>query len=264
MSFQQKIRGALFKSKHRLYNASPTILSVMAGVGLVTTVVLAVKATPKALDQIQADSRVNHDGDPYAYTKVEAIQSAWKYYAPTAGTAIVTLTCIFGSNALNKKQQANLIAAYTFLDHSFRKYRHKVIELLGEDGEREIRQSIAKDEYTDSIKPTNDELLFYDPISERYFSASMEAVKDAEYHFNRNFVLRGYASLNELYEFLGLDDTELGSLIGWSMGAGLEFYGYEWVDFDHYITSIYDGPNGELECYILHMPFEPTADYLDF
>lgn len=264
MKFQQKIRGTIFKSKHRLYNASPTILSVVAGAGLVATVVLAVRATPKALEQIKEGSRENHDGDPYAYTKAEAVQSAWKYYAPAAGTAVVTLACIFGSNALNKKQQANLLAAYTFLDQSFRKYRHKVVELLGEDGEREIRESIAKDEYTESVKPTNDEILFYEPISERYFSATYEAIKDAEYHFNRNFVLRGYATLNELYEFLGLDPTELGSMLGWSMGAGCELYGYEWVDFEHHETKVDDGLGEEVLCYILHLPFEPTSDYLDY
>jgi hypothetical protein len=32
----------------------------------------------------------------------------------------------------------------------------------------------------------------------------------AEYHLNRNYILRGEAVINELYEFLGLEPTDWG------------------------------------------------------
>lgn len=65
-----------------LKKASPTILTCIGAAGVVATAVLAVKATPKADSLIKADSRRNHDGDPYAATKLEAVKSCWKCYIP--------------------------------------------------------------------------------------------------------------------------------------------------------------------------------------
>ena len=61
-----------------LQKASPTILTCIGAAGVVATAVLAVKATSKADSLIKADSRRNHDGDPYAATKLEAVKSCWK------------------------------------------------------------------------------------------------------------------------------------------------------------------------------------------
>lgn len=58
-----------------LKKASPTVLTCIGAVGVVATAVLAVKATPKALELVKADSRKNHDGDPHAATKMEAVKS---------------------------------------------------------------------------------------------------------------------------------------------------------------------------------------------
>ena len=54
------------KAGQALKKASPTILTCIGAVGVVATAVLAVKATPKALEMVRADSRKNHDGDPHA------------------------------------------------------------------------------------------------------------------------------------------------------------------------------------------------------
>ena len=103
-----------------LQKASPTILTCIGAAGVVATAVLAVKATPKADSLIKADSRRNHDGDPYAATKLEAVKSCWKCYMPAAATGVATIICIFGANTLNKKQQASLASAYALVNRSYR------------------------------------------------------------------------------------------------------------------------------------------------
>ena len=103
-----------------LKKASPTILTCIGAAGVVATAVLAVKATPKADSLIKADSRRNHDGDPYAATKLEAVKSCWKCYIPAAATGVATIICIFGANTLNKKQQASLASAYALVNRSYR------------------------------------------------------------------------------------------------------------------------------------------------
>lgn len=88
----------------------------------------------------------------------------------------------------------------------------------------------------------------------------MDDVIEAEYHFNRNFALRDYADLNELYSFLGLPQTEYGATVGWGRYAGESVYGYQWVDFVHIKEHMDDGT----EYYRISIPFGPTADYLDY
>ena len=105
-----------------LKKASPTILTCIGAAGVVATAVLAVKATPKADSLIKADSRRNHDGDPYAATKLEAVKSCWKCYIPAAATGVATIICIFGANTLNKKQQASLASAYALVNRSYSDY----------------------------------------------------------------------------------------------------------------------------------------------
>lgn len=107
-----------------LKKASPTILTCIGAAGVVATAALAVKATPKADSLIKADSRRNHDGDPYAATKLEAVKSCWKCYIPAAATGVATIICIFGANTLNKKQQASLASAYALVNRSYSDYKH--------------------------------------------------------------------------------------------------------------------------------------------
>lgn len=187
-----------------LKRGSPTILSCLGTIGVVTTVVMAVHATPKALSQIHKDSRNNHDGDPYAYTKLEAVESAAIYYIPTAVTGAATIACIFGANVLSKKQQASLTSAYALLNESFGDYKSKLKEIYGEEAHNQIIDSIAKEKTRDVYlycpgvisdsssldfdgHNPEDNRLFYDSFSRRYFESTISKVLQAEYHLNRNW-----------------------------------------------------------------------------
>lgn len=259
------------RSKIYLRKASPTILSGLGAAGVIVTSVLAVRATPKALYKIRADSKAKYDGDPEAYSKFEAVKSAWVCYIPAAISGTATIFCILGANVLSKRQQAALTSAYALLNDSYNNYKDKLKELYGEEAHQKIIDAIAaekaKDVYISSTgfwsknsldfdehDPQNNR-LFYDSFSQRYFESSIERVIQAEYHLNRNFMFAGYIALNDFYEFLGLDKTEFGETVGWSSING-DIY---WIDFDHHKTIMDDG----LECYIIDMVFEPTIDYLE-
>lgn len=99
----------------------------------------------------------------------------------------------------------------------------------------------------------DEEVLFWDSYSERYFTSTVSRVLQAEYHFNRNYVLRGSASINELYEFLGISGIEHGDDIGFTISTGLD-----WVDFDHHKAVLDDG----LEAHVIDISFlpEPLED----
>ena len=254
MSVRESISRGLFKIGRTLKRGSPTILTCVGAVGFVCTVVMAAKATPKAVELIKEDSRKEHDGDPYAYTKMEAVRSAWKNYVPAAVTGVAAITCMFGANALNKRQQASIVSAYALLDKAYKEYRGKVKELLGEDGDKQIREEIAKDKCAEKRAPEEGYLLFCDEYRGECFERTMTQVIQAEYHFNRNFALRGEASLNEFYSFLNLEPIDGGDEIGWDMAFGDEFAGYSWIDFEHETFTMEDG----MECCLINYPYPPV------
>ena len=87
------------------------------------------------------------------------------------------------------------------------------------------------------------------------FESTIEKVIQAEYHLNRNFMFAGVIPLNDFYEFLGLEKTELGDAVGWSSCNG-DIY---WIDFNHHRLTLDDG----MEIYVIDMVFEPTAEWME-
>ena len=263
--------GLVPKVERFLKKASPTILTCIGAAGVVATAVMAAKATPKALKLIHSDSRINHDGDPNAYTKKEAVASCWRCYVPTVIVGGSTIACIFGASALNKRQQAALASAYGLVSQAYNDYKRKVRENFGEEAHRDIMRQIAAERSSGAtiISPNlingsclefeganEEQRLFYDAMSERYFQATISQVLQAEYHLNRNFALGGgFITLNNFYEFLGIDGVQGGDDIGWMVSDGLY-----WVDFDHSRAMVDDGLNGEVECFIIDAPFPPVSE----
>ena len=247
-------------------NAS-TILTGLASIGVVTTAVMAVKATPKALQLMEKAEQEKGE----KLTKWETVKTAGSSYIPSAIVGIATITCLLASNILNKRTQASLMSAYALLDQSYKEYKNKLIELYGEEQHNEIIDAIAIEKAEEigvrgsylgtscdlSLEENDSEpRTFYDEHSGRYFTATIEQVMNAEYHLNRNYILRGYSYLNEFYEFLGIEETEYGSVLGWAPNDD----GMYWIDFNHRKVTLDDG----MEIYIIEMPFEPTYDFLEY
>ena len=236
--------------------AAPIVATGLGCIGVIVTAVLAAKKAPEIQDAVE-EARLERGG----YLKpIEAIKAAAPFAWPVCAAAAGTIACIIGIQAINQKQQASLVAMYGVAAKTIQKYDGKIKELFGEDAPKKVKTAIAQDTANDEhIKPPVDgDLLFYDMISGRYFTSTMLKVREAEYHFNRNFILRGgNACLNELYDFLELEHIDDGDIAGWDIGEAGEFYGYEWIDFDHEITQIVADDGSEMECCIISYPFPP-------
>lgn len=272
MSKTQAIQKLLHKSGLCIRKYSPVALSCVASVGVVVTAIAAAKATPRAVALVYANSRKNHDGDPYAYTKKEAFIAAWKCYIPAVAFGASTIVCIMGANALNRRQQAALTSAYALVQNSYKEYKDKLKELYGEEAHNAIMDSIIKEkckevsisanggwydsslDFGEGMEPEVSR-TFYDSFSQRYFESTIEKVIQAEYHLNRNFMFAGVIPLNDFYEFLGLEKTKLGDAVGWSSCNG-DIY---WIDFNHHRLTLDDG----MEIYVIDMVFEPTAEWME-
>ena len=87
-----------------------------------------------------------------------------------------------------------------------------------------------------------------------YFNATVDKVLRAEMEVNRQFILTGQVNLNFFFNQLGINTVEGGDDLGWSAELGQEYYGYSWIDFEHFDAKLEDG----LECTIITTPFLPS------
>lgn len=251
----------MMKPNMFLKKNSATILTVAAAAGVITTSILSAKAAIKA-------SRVlahKEEEKGEKLTLEETMSAVWTIYIPPVVAGVSTIACVFGANILNQRQQASLASAYALIDSSYKKYKAKLKELYGEEAHNNIVDAIAAEKcdevhisaggltsaYTQEIESDAEPRLFYDEYSGRYFETTIEKVLLAEYHLNRNYILRGFARLNEFYEFLGLEPTDYGETVGWDICG--EIY---WIDFNHRKAFIGDDNDG-FECYIIEMPYCP-------
>lgn len=236
---------------------SSTILTCIGAAGVIATAVLTGRATIKAVRIADGMDRFDLDEGKTIYPpQKEIVKAVWKEYIPAAATGLATIALIFGANALNKKQQATIMSAYALLDQTYREYKNKVKEVLGEESEQKVEDAIAEDKVSD-ICPSDGKLLFYEPNYGQGFERTMLEVQDAEYRLNQKFAVEGEASLNDFFELLGLNKTDTGDMIGWSQEMAWDNYNYQWIEFEHEPKKTEDGR----EYYQINMPFPPTFGY---
>lgn len=247
----------LSKSKVFIKKNASTILTCVGGAGVVVTSVMAVKATPKALRALE-EAKEDKGSE---LTKTEAVIVAGPAYIPSIVAGASTIACIFGANALNKRQQAALMSAYALVNNSYKEYREKVQELYGEDANDHVQTEIAKDKYDESkVADGEGEELFYDEFSKRYFKSTKYKVQEAEYFINRDLIMMEAVPLNAFYNYLGIDGIDGGDEVGWSTILNFDSYWQVWIDFSHCKFKLDDGT----ECTKIYMLAEPDVEYLDY
>ena len=203
---------------------SPEILTGIGIAGMVTTTILAVKATPKAIKLIEAEKRAKHVD---ALSPVDTVKTVWKCYIPAAMTGMSSIACLIGSNAINAKRNAALTTVYTLSEMARNEYKEKVIETIGEKKERTIKEKVdaerikkdpvSKKEVIITEKGTT---LCYDHVFGRYFKSDIDIINRAMNKINREIVINMYASLNDFYAELGLSPVEMGYDLGWNIDDG--------------------------------------------
>lgn len=252
------MNNLLHQSKKFLNRNGSTILTCLGGVGLIATSVMTAKATPKAM--VLLEEAKEEKGEEL--TKFEIVKIAGPSYIPAVLVGASTLACIFGANALNKRNQASLISAYALIDSSYKEYKKKVGELYGEDANEKVVEEIAKDKFEETeITVSDGKKLFYEEFSGRYFEATTEQVLRAEYEVNRMLEMEyGGLFLNEWFELLGLERTDYGNHLGWSTWYLSEVYWHNWVEFTHRKVILDDG----LECTIIEVIQEPIPDFENY
>ena len=210
--------------QHTLGKYSPQILTGIGVAGMITTVVLAVKATPKALELIEDKKEELDAGE---LTVVDTVKVAWKPYIPAVVTGVLSTVCIIGGNAVGTRRTAALAAAYKISETALHEYKDAIVETVGEEKAKEVKEKIAQNKLDKNpvvekqiIVTNKGTFLCYDSLSGRYFQSDIETIRKAQNDINDYLFSEDYASLNMFYDFLGLEHTRLGAELGWKIDSG--------------------------------------------
>ena len=255
---------------------SPEILTGLGIAGMITSTVLAVRATPKALElieekkeelnkerfneQIDRDYSLKNHKELDKLGVKETVKTVWKCYIPSAVMAVVSTSCLIGASTVHVKRNAVLATAYQLSEAAATEYRNKVVETIGAKKEEAIRDAVNKDRIEQNPVSKNEifvtekgNTLCYDHLSGRYFKSDIDKIKKSINELNHQINKTFYVSLNDLYDELGLAHTELGDVLGWNSDMGLlELY------FSSHLSS--DGT----PCLALDFNHLPKYDYDKF
>lgn len=217
---------------------SPEILMVFGIAGVVTSTIMACKATTK-VETILKESKhdidiihssmddgkvVDNSGKSHEYTlddekrdlTIVYVQTGIKLvklYTPSVILGTLSLTAMISSNNILRKRNIALAAAYTAVDKSFKEYRERVIERFGKELDKELRLGIKSKNIETIVKNedgTEDvttetvnvaEIDEYSDYAKCYDDGCTGWSKDPEY--NLMFLKRQQAYANDVLKAKG-------------------------------------------------------------
>jgi len=251
---KKEITKSFLSLKTAIKKHSPEILTGIGIAGMITTTVMAVRATPKAL--ILIEERKEEIGAEKLEV-VDVVKTTWFCYIPAAITGTLSIACLIGASSVNARRNAALATAYTLSESALKDYQGKVIEMFGEKKNEAVKDAVAKDKVEKNPVVTREVIitekgntLCYDAISGRYFKSDIEKIKKAECELNRQMLDDMYVSLNDFYYEIGLDSVKLGDELGWNVDSG-----YIDLSFSSQLAS--DGT----PCLVIDYSVAPRYDY---
>ena len=169
------VKNAISSVGKAVEQKSPAILTGIGIGSFVGCAILAVKATPKAIQlmDLRAQEKYSEFLEPTTppneyetyeewlgiedltvvpprvyfnvLTPVDVIKSTWKVYIPAVGLGVVGIVCLIGAARVSSARNAAFAGAASIAEKALYEYQQKVIDILGEDQANEIRDELAKD-----------------------------------------------------------------------------------------------------------------------
>jgi hypothetical protein len=262
-------RQVLIGKKH-----SPTVLFAAGVAGVVTTVVLASKATLKMEDvlaeaekkrveigdaeALETDEYTNDDAKrDGAVVRVQTALAIGKLYAPAFAVGVISIACLSGSHVILSRRNVALTATLAGVDRMFKEYRARVVDELGAEKDQEFRYGTVEREITvetddgpkkKTVKVVDKKqdpytFLFDGTTTQNWqkIPAYNQMFLNAQQDFaNQLLMARGHVFLNDILDALGLDRTPAGAITGWIKGAHETKEGDGYIDFG-ILRDLYKG-----------------------
>lgn len=197
---------------------SPTIFTCVSIAGVISTVWTCHQDTVKDI----------HSGG-------EGFKERWKHYIPTAISATTTIGCIIGGHYCSTRQKEALASAYLLSQTTLQEYQKKVIERIGKNKERDLREevereiaerkapiSVCSQGIVDVIETGHGKTLFYDIPGDRYFNSDINYLKSQVNDLNHDVRTEMEFDWNELNYRWGLPFKKYGSGLIFDVDRPLE------------------------------------------
>ena len=256
----------LFKMvKLKAKKHSPEILTGLGIAGMITTTVLAVKATPKALQLIEeAEKEKAHvyneqhpDKDIQAaslrLSTPEIVKATWKQYIPAVALGGASVACLIGANSVHTRRHAALYSAYKLTETAYTEYKDKVEEVVSDKKVTEIKKKLAEDKVKKVHEETKDtpsvvvagdgDIWFIDAMSNQRFLSTKNKLDAAANKLNKDMRTDMYISLSQFYDEVGggLKHTGNSDTIGWRIDADyIDVVTSETIEMDGRIYVVMD------------------------
>ena len=202
------------------------------------------KAEAKGLTYTEEDAKKDR-----FTVRVKTALKILKEYTPAIVLGGASLACFITSHNILNKRNAGLSAALLGATKAFNEYRSRVVDELGKEKDLEFRygvieRTIGVDTDEGVVEKTIRgidqnammaeggsmyEKIFANTTSTRWQPVPIQNelfLRSQQNYANDLFNNRGHLFLNEVYEMLGFEHTEEGSVVGWIRGHGDQF-----VDF---------------------------------
>lgn len=206
-----------------------TILTGIGVAGTVTTAVLSGRAGFKAGRQFETRNQIVEDFENSELSTMDKVLAYGPQFVPAVGTCALTVTAIIFANRLSAKETAAMAAMYSMSDKTFQEYKEKVQEKLGQKKETELRDEMAQKRIDDNpptdrtvIITGSGDVLCYDILTDRYFSSTVEKIRQAQNEVNFLITNQDEVSLSRFYEEVDLAVTPYSDSVGWNINNTCE------------------------------------------
>lgn len=202
-------------------NHGPAVLSGFAIVGVIGTVYLAVKATPKAMYILEQKKEEGASG-------LETAKALAPVVAPAAAAGAATIGSIVLSHKMNVEKIATLTSALSIAQNTHSMYKEQIKEYMPEDTiekmERKISKKIAEESPSRKdnsiINTGHGNVLCMDALSGRMFRSDGNYIEKVMNMMNNQLRNEMSVGLGELYSELGLPQNEFSRRMGWKIDHG--------------------------------------------
>lgn len=215
--------NTFIKSTKRIVSKhSPEILTGLGIAGMITSTILAVKATPKAL-KLMEDARYEKEED---LTVKEKVETTWKCYIPSVVLTVVSAGCLVGASSVNLRRNTALATAYKLSETALSEYKDAIVETVGEEQAKTIKEKVAQKKVDKSDQPKSEVVMigegkvwFLEPISLQYFQSEVETIRKAINDLNYRMIngQEEYITISEFYDEIGVRHSVDTPNLGWNI-----------------------------------------------
>jgi hypothetical protein len=204
-----------------LRREAPLIMSTAAVAGFLVATYSAIKATPRANEELAA------------YGEFEALEPKQRIldkakilmpiYAPAIGYTLISIALIIGTNDIYRKRSAAVSVALFSANSALRRWESVVANQVTAKKLDEIKAEVdtPRRNPPESIILSSSTTIVYDVFSDRYFEVtSVDRIHSAVNEINRRIRANDFVPVNDLYFAIGLNPLPYGDEIGWCVEEG--------------------------------------------